>query len=112
MFAPRWIFLEGKPLGACTEFAIPEVHSGIFIDEGCAINRAYWDWKKTGGAVAEFEEVGRAVFKILEDPWGGTPIYLADGEQVARKEKGTVAVVGSCRAVGNLSLCHISVWNV
>ena len=33
--------LEGKPLGACTEFAIPEVHSGIFIDEGCAINRAY-----------------------------------------------------------------------
>ena len=33
--------LEGKPLGACTEFAIPEVHSEIFIDEGCAINRAY-----------------------------------------------------------------------
>ena len=30
--------LEGKPLGACTELAIPEVHSGIFIDEGCAIN--------------------------------------------------------------------------
>ena len=30
--------LEGQPLGACTEFAIPEVHSGIFIDEGCAIN--------------------------------------------------------------------------
>ena len=31
------------------------------------------------------------MFKILEDPWGGTPIYLADGDQVARKEKGTVA---------------------
>ena len=29
--------LEGEPLGACSEFAIPEVHSGIFIDEGCAI---------------------------------------------------------------------------
>ena len=67
--------LEGKPLGACTEFAIPEVHSGIFIDEGCAINRAYWTWKKTG-AVNEFEEVGRAVFKILQDPWGGSPIYF------------------------------------
>ena len=30
--------LEGKSLGACTEFAIPEVHSGIFIDEGCALS--------------------------------------------------------------------------
>ena len=84
--------LEGEPLGACSEFAIPEVHSGIFIDEGCAINRAYWDWKKTG-AVAEFEEVGRAVFKILEDPMGGTLIYLDDGEQIARKKKGTVCLL-------------------
>ena len=58
--------LEGRPLGACTEFAVPEVHSGIFIDEGCRINRAYWDWKRTG-AVSEFEEVGHAVFKILKD---------------------------------------------
>ena len=82
--------LEGRPLGACTEFAVPEVHSGIFIDEGCAINKAYWDWKRTG-AVAEFEEVGRAVFKILEEPLGGTPIYPVDGEQVARGEKRTVA---------------------
>ena len=32
--------LEGLPLGACTEFAVPEVHSGVFIDEGCAINKA------------------------------------------------------------------------
>ena len=80
-----------RQLGACTEFAIPEVHSGIFIDEGCAINRAYWNWKKTG-AVNEFEEVGRAVFKILEDPWGGSLIYLdADERMAARKEKGTVA---------------------
>ena len=83
--------LEGKPLGACTEFAIPEVHSGIFIDEGCAINRAYWTWKRTG-AVNEFEEVGRAVFKILQDPWGGSPIYLdADERKADRTEKGTVA---------------------
>ena len=72
--------LEGKPLGACTEFAIPEVHSGIFIDEGCTINRAYWVWKRTG-AVSEFEEVGRAVFKILQDPWGGAPIYLDADER-------------------------------
>ena len=85
--------LEGKPLGACTEFVIPEVHSGIFIDEGCAINRAYWAWKRTG-AVNEFEEVGRAVFKILQDPWGGSPIYLdADERKVDRTEKGTVCLL-------------------
>ena len=83
--------LEGKSLGACTEFAIPEVHSGIFIDEGCAMNRAYWNWKKTG-AVNEFEEVGRAVFKILQDPWGGSPIYSdADERKADRTEKGTIA---------------------
>ena len=40
--------LEGRPLGACTEFAVLEVHSEIFIHEGCAINKAYWDWKRTG----------------------------------------------------------------
>ena len=56
--------LEGLPLGACTEFAVPEVHSGVFIDEGCAINKAYWEWKRTG-AVAGFEEVGRAVTCLL-----------------------------------------------
>ena len=43
------------------------------------------------GCCSRFEDVGRAVLKILEDPWGGAPIYLADGEQLARKEKGTVA---------------------
>ena len=68
--------LEGRPLGACTEFAVPEVHSGIFINEGCAINKAYWDWKRTG-AVAEFEEVERAVFKILEEPLGCL-LYTSD----------------------------------
>ena len=40
--------MEGLPLGACTEFAVPEVHSGVFMDEGCAISKAYWEWKKTG----------------------------------------------------------------
>ena len=81
--------LEGRSLGACTEFAVPEVHSGIFIDEGCRINQAYWDWNRTG-SVSEFKEVRRAVFKILEEPIGGTPIYPADGEQEARSEKMTV----------------------
>ena len=56
--------LEGLPLGACTEFTVPEVHSGVFIDEGCAINKAYWEWKRTG-AVAGFEKVGRAVTCLL-----------------------------------------------
>ena len=82
--------LEGQPLGACTEFAVPEVHSGVFIDKGCAINKAYWEWKRTG-AVAEFEEVGRAVTKIMEEPMGGTPNSPADEEQLAKGEKRAVA---------------------
>ena len=41
--------------------------------------------------MAEFEEDGRGLFKILEEPLGGTPIYPANGEQVARGEKRTVA---------------------
>ena len=39
----------------------------------------------------EFEEVGRAIFKILQDPWEGSPIYLDGDERVARTEKGAVA---------------------
>ena len=39
----------------------------------------------------EFEEVGQAIFKILEDPWEGSPIYLDADERVARTEKGAVA---------------------
>ena len=46
--------MEGLPLGACTGFAILEVHSGFFKDEECAISKAYWEWK-TNGEVTGFE---------------------------------------------------------
>ena len=39
-----------------------------------------------------FEEVARAVFKILEDPWEGSPIYLdADERKADRTGKGNAA---------------------
>ena len=82
--------MEGLPLGACTEFAVPEVHSGVFMDEGCAINKAYWEWKRAG-EVAGFEEVGRAVRKIMDEPVDGSPNSPADEEQLVKDETRAVA---------------------
>ena len=82
--------MEGLPLEACTEFAVPEVHFGVFMDEGCAISKAYWEWKKTG-EVAGLEEVGRAMMKIMDEPVDGPPNSPADKEQLVDGKTRAVA---------------------
>ena len=58
----------------------------------------------------EFEEAGRAVFKILEDPWEGSPIYLDADERMARKEKGAVAVRDRRQLLETAGLLGISAF--
>ena len=77
--------LEGLPLRSCTGFAIPEVHSGVFRDEECAISKAYEKWKRTR-EVTRLEEVGRAVRDIIEEPVHEAPNSPADKERLVDGE--------------------------